>query len=59
MKPTGNEPEGMVNKELGYVSQIFLPKTMGNDTVPCGFVYVIVPFIPKGKIVIQNYSFLR
>ena len=45
MKPktSGNEPEGIVNKDLGYVSQIFLPKTMGNDTVPCGFVYVIAP----------------
>ena len=35
-------PEGIVNKDLGYVSQIFLPKRMANDTVPCGFVYVIV-----------------
>ena len=42
-KTSGNEPEGIVNKDLGYVSQIFLPKMMGNDTVPCGFVYVIVP----------------
>ena len=25
------------------VSQIFLPKTMGNNTMPCGFVYVIAP----------------
>ena len=47
MKPKtlGNEPKGIVNKDLGYVSQIFLPKTMGNDTVPYGFVYVIVPQI--------------
>ena len=44
-KPSGIEPEGIVNKDLGYVSQIFLPKTMGNDTVPYGFVYVIVPQI--------------
>ena len=45
MKPKtlGNEPEGIVNKDLSYVSQIILPKTMGNNTVPCGFVYVIAP----------------
>ena len=55
MKPksSGNDPKGIVNKDLGCVSQIFLPKTMGNDTLPCGFIYVIVP------ILIQNYSFLR
>ena len=41
----GNEPKGIGNDDLGYVSQIFLPKTMGNDTVPCGFVYVIVPIV--------------
>ena len=45
MKPktSGNEPKGIGNDDLGYVSQIFLPKTMGNDTMPCGFVYVIAP----------------
>ena len=42
-KTLGNEPKGVGNNDLGYVSQIFLPKTMGNDTVPCGFVYVIAP----------------
>ena len=40
---SGNEPKGIVNKDLGYVSQIILPKTMGNDTMPCSFVYVIAP----------------
>ena len=47
MKPktSGNEPEGIVNKDLGYVSQIFLPKTMGNDTKPCVFVYMIAPLV--------------
>ena len=40
-----NEPEEIVNEDLGYVSQIFLPKTMGNDLKPCGFVYVIAPMI--------------
>ena len=46
MKPKtlGNDPEGIV-KNLGYVSQIFLPKTMGNDTVPYSFVYVIAPYV--------------
>ena len=44
-KTSGNKPEGIVNKDLGYVSQIFLPKTMGNDPKPCGFVYMIAPFI--------------
>ena len=43
-KTSGNEPEGIVNKDLGYVSQIFLPKTMANYIVPSGFVYVIAPF---------------
>ena len=47
MKPktSGNEPEEIVNKDLGYVSQIFLPKTMGNNPMPCGFFYVIAPQI--------------
>ena len=44
-KTSGNETEGIGNNDLGYISQIFLPKTMGNDTVPCGFVYVIAPYI--------------
>ena len=45
MKPktSGNEPKGIVNKDLSYVSQIFLPKMMANDTMPCGFIYVIAP----------------
>ena len=42
-KTSGNEPKGIGNDDLGYISQIFLPKTMGNDTMPCSFVYVIVP----------------
>ena len=37
----GKKPKEIVNEDLGYVSQIFLPKTMGNDPKPCGFVYVI------------------
>ena len=41
LKISGNEPKGIGNNDLGYVFQIFLPKTMGNDTMPCGFVYVI------------------
>ena len=32
-----------MNKDLSYVSQIFLPKRMSNDTMPCGLVYVIAP----------------
>ena len=45
MKPKtlGNKSKGIVNKDFGHVSQINLPKTMGNDTVPCSFVYVIAP----------------
>ena len=43
LKTSSNEPKGIVNKYLGYISQIFLPKMMGNDTVPCGFVYMIAP----------------
>ena len=45
MKPKtlGNKPTEIVTKDLGYVSQIFLPKTMGNDPKPCGLVYVIAP----------------
>ena len=44
-KTSGNETEAIGNDDLGYVSQIFLPKTTGNDTVPCGFVYMIAPFM--------------
>ena len=44
-KTSGNEPKGIGNNDLDYVSQIFLPKMMGNDTLPCGFVYVIAPQI--------------
>ena len=43
----GNEPKKIGNDDLGYVSQIFLPKTMGNHTMPCGFVYVIAPQIVR------------
>ena len=42
-KTLGNKPKGVSNNDLGYVSQIFLPKKMGNDTMPCGFIYVIAP----------------
>ena len=31
----GNDPEGNITEGLGYVSQIFLPKKMGNDATPC------------------------
>ena len=31
-KTLGNKPNGIGNDDFGYVSQIFLPKTMGNDT---------------------------
>ena len=42
-KTSGNKPKGIGNDNLGYISKIFLPKTMDNDTIPCGFVYVIAP----------------
>ena len=42
-KTSGNEPKVIGNDDLSYVSQIFLPKKMGNNTMPCGFVYMIVP----------------
>ena len=29
--------------DIGYVSQLFLLTTMGNNTMSCGFVYVIAP----------------
>ena len=35
-KSSVNKPKGIVNKDLGYVSQIFLPKKKGNDPMPCG-----------------------
>ena len=41
----GKDPEGIINEDLGYVSQIFLPKTIGNDPMPCGFIYVIAPLM--------------
>ena len=44
-KSLGNNPEGIINEDLGYVSQIFLPKTIGNDPMPCGFIYVIAPLM--------------
>ena len=40
-KSSSNDPKWIVNKDIGYVSQIFLPKMMGNDPMHCGFVYVI------------------
>ena len=43
---SGNDPKEIVNEDLGYVFQIFLPLMMGNDPIPCSFVYVIVPHIP-------------
>ena len=42
-KTSGNKPKGIGNNDLCYVSQNFLPKTNSNDTMPCGFVYVIAP----------------
>ena len=45
LKTLGNEPKGIGNDDLSYVSQIFLPKMMGNDTVPCGFIYVIAVIV--------------
>ena len=44
-KTLGNEPNGIGNNDLGYISQIFLPKTTGNDTMPFGFVYAIAPLM--------------
>ena len=35
-KTSGNEPKGIGNDDLCYVSQIFLPKMMGNDPMLCG-----------------------
>ena len=40
----GNDPEGIVKGDLSYISQIFLPKLMGNDPKPCGFIYMIGAF---------------
>ena len=58
MKPktSGNEPKGIGNDDLGYVSQIFLPKTMGNDTMPCGFVNVIAPYDVENSYFCENVS---
>ena len=42
-KTSGNEPKGIGNDDLCYISQIFLPKTMVNDTMPCSYIYVIAP----------------
>ena len=47
-KTTGNEPEEIVNKDLGYVSQNLVTKMMGNNPKPCRFVYMIAP---------QNFPF--
>ena len=38
------DPEGIVKRDLSYISQIFLPKLMGNDPKPCGFIYMIGAF---------------
>ena len=46
-KTSGNEPKGISNDDLGYVTQIFLPKTNGNDTMPCIFFYGIAPLDSK------------
>ena len=40
----GNDPEGIVNEDLSYIYQTFLPKLIGNDPKACGFIYMIVPF---------------
>ena len=53
-KTSGNEPKGIGNDDLCYVSQIFLPKMMGNDTMPCSFVYVIVPYVSE---ISNNYGY--
>ena len=50
-KTLGKEPKGIGNDDLRFVSQIFLPKTMGNDTMPCGFVYLIAPFMNEKKFI--------
>ena len=42
-KSLGNNLEGIIYEDLGFISQIFLPKMTGNDPMPCGFVYVIIP----------------
>ena len=44
MKPknSGNDLKGIGNNDVGYLSQIFLPNTMGNDPMSCGFVYMII-----------------
>ena len=44
LKTLSNEPKGIGNNDLGSVSQIFVPKTMGNNTMPCGFIYLIAPY---------------
>ena len=41
----GKVLEGIINEDLGHVSQILLPKMMGNDPMLCGFVYVIAPIL--------------
>ena len=60
MKPKtlGKEPKGIVNKDLGYISQIFLSKTLGNNTVPCGFVYVIAPLVRISEIQNVHYKLM-
>ena len=45
LKTLGNKPKGIGNDDLGYVPQIFLTKTMGNDTMSCSFDYVIAPLV--------------
>ena len=45
MKPKSsvNDLKGIVSKDLGYISKIFLQKTMGNNPITCGYIYVIAP----------------
>ena len=45
MKPKSslNDLEGIVSEDLGYISKIFLQKTMGNNPITCGYIYVIAP----------------
>ena len=45
MKPKSsvNDLKGIVSKDHGYISKIFLQKTMGNNPITCGYVYVIAP----------------
>ena len=54
-KTLGNKTwQGIVNEDLSYVSQIFLPKMMGNDPMPCSFVDMIAPLVCRNVIFHKN-----